>query len=774
MADDNDPRLTPQPDPAQEPNDPVMPSATADPTTPPPGPPPPPTVPGRTPHASSSSWFSLPGLLRARPGRRRAVVLGGLTMLVLALIGGLLSLTSSSSDSKETRAAHRDLRPFREAVDDLATAPGLRYKDTSSFGITENEINVTASGSQFGSTSSGRNDHGQDVLRIGGKTFMRWQHDPAPAEDVKAGAKAPPSEWIVGLDDGSELVDEALARTVAPPKLAAVLDKALTDLEKSPPAQGSGLSNSSGQRPSNVNGTAALGVDTSAGRLLVTKATPHRVLRLEAYDLREGLSDMREQIEKGEVPQASRRVTTGPLASGDGEGMDLTPILADAADKMFETLVEYVDQLKDATDRGISFTLDGAGEMNCSSSGCTATQNFTGSISSIARKERVTKGEVTAVMSATFSIDGRPAGKCTSQQRTFPVHGNNVSGALKCSNPGAGPLYASVAARVQAQAQADADRCGCKVRLTYPLRANTLIDARALAKVEARNLADRARRERDAATCAKPHSFPSGTRVLLADGATRAIEDIRIGDRVIATDPERSVTAARPVTNTFTTEGDKDFTRLTVTTDHGPTTITATDNHPFWLEGNQRWKDAGDLRVGDILRTPNGARAAVTEVRDQQGPRRTHDLTVNDLHTYYVLAGATPVLVHNSSCLTGAANSFPGVAHTLDEHVGISNARAISLAASKPGGRNSVFVDHQTAQQVSDYAVANNSARIQKWLRGSQQQLTFSGRFGANNSLGTTFHADGSQTAAGNGYFMQLTRAKGRPGGFYISTVYPK
>ncbi|MET9592031.1 polymorphic toxin-type HINT domain-containing protein [Streptomyces sp. NPDC006516] len=569
-------------------------------------------------------------------------------MLVLALIGGLLSLTSSSSDSKETQTAHRDLRPFREAVDELATAPGLRYKDTSAFGITENEINVTASGSQFGSTSSGRNDHGRDVLRIGGKTFTRWQHDPAPAEDVKAGAKAPPSEWIVGLDDGSELVDEALARTVAPPKLAAVLDKALTDLEKSPRAKGSGLTNSSERRPSNVNGTPALGVNTSAGRLLVTKAAPHRVLRLEAYDLREGLSDMREQIGKGEVPEARPRVTTGPLASGDGEGMDLTPILADAADKMFDTLVEYADQLKDATDRGISFTLDGAGEMDCSPSGCTATQNFTGSVSSIARKERVSKGEVTAVMSATFSIDGKPAGECTSPQRTFPVRGNDVSGTLKCSNPGAGPLYASVAARVQAQAQADADRCGCKVRLTYPLRASTLIDARALAKVEARNLADRGRRERDAATCAKPHSFPSGTRVLLAGGATRAIEDIRIGDRVIATDPERSVTAARPVTNTITTEGDKDFTRLTVTTDHGPATVTATDNHPFWLEGyGQRWKNAGDLRVGDTLRTPNGAGAAITEVRDQQGPQRTHDLTVIGLHTYYVLAGATPVLVHN-------------------------------------------------------------------------------------------------------------------------------
>ncbi|MFD4948900.1 polymorphic toxin-type HINT domain-containing protein [Streptomyces sp. NPDC058409] len=571
-------------------------------------------------------------------------------LVIVALVAGLLSLTSSSSDSDEAQAAQRNLKPFREAVDDLANAPGLRYKDTSAFGITENEITTTASGSQFSTPSSGQDDNGRDVLRIGDKTFMRWQVDPAPREEVKEGEKAPPSEWMVGLDDGSELMDEALARTIAPPKLADVLAKALADLEKSPPpASESKTSSTSGQQPLSVNGTPALGIDTSAGRLLVTKEKPHRVLRLEAYDLRENLSDMRDQLENGEAPTAPRKVTTGPLASGDGEGMDLTPILADAADKMFDTLVEYADQLKDATDHGINFTLDGAGEMDCSSSGCTATQNFTGEVSSIARKERVTQGAVTAVMSATFSIDGKPAGQCTSPQRTFPVRGNNVSGTLKCSNPGAGPLYASVAARVQAQARADADACGCTVRLTYPLRANTLIDARALAKVEAEKLANQAKSERDAADCATPHSFPSGTQVLLADSTTRAIEDIRIGDRVAASDPQVGLTVTRPVTNTFTTEDDKDFTQLTVTTDQGLATVTATNNHPFWLADDERWTNAEDVQVGDELRSFTGSPLPVTAVVSQQGQQRTFDLTVSGVHTYYVIAGHTPVLVHNAN-----------------------------------------------------------------------------------------------------------------------------
>ncbi|GKQ34169.1 hypothetical protein ALMP_07200 [Streptomyces sp. A012304] len=40
----------------------------------------------------------------------------------------------------------------------------------------------------------------------------------------------------------------------------------------------------------------------------------------------------------------------------------------------------------------------------------------------------------------------------------------------------------------------------------------------------------------------------------------------------------------------------------------------------------------------------------VTANRDYAKHATTYDLTVDGLHTYYVLAGATPVLVHNSGC----------------------------------------------------------------------------------------------------------------------------
>ncbi|WP_338672049.1 polymorphic toxin-type HINT domain-containing protein [Streptomyces sp. SCSIO 30461] len=629
--------------------------------------------------------------------RRGVLLFGGIGALLLAMVAGLLVWQYGPGSGQPGAAAtKRELKPFRQAVEALAQAPGLRYEDTSLAGITQNEITVTAGGSQFGTTSSGNGEHGRDVLRVEGKTFTRWQVDPAPGPEAKAAAKPGakiPSEWMTGLDDGSVLLDEALGRMPSPSALAVVLSEALDRAEKAPSAEASGHQ----QRLPAVGRTPALAVDTSAGRLLVSKQRPYRVLRLEPYDI----SEMADRFRSGEVPAEIPRVTTGPLASGKSEGMDLSPIAGAAIDAMFDTLLQYTRQLGDATDHGINFTLNGSGRMNCGVSGCTASQRFTGEVSSKARG-RITRGEVSAVLSADFSVGGQPAGRCTSARGTFPVRGNQVSGSLTCSNPGAGAVYSSVAARYKAQAEAESRASGGRsVRYSIPLRANTLIDARALAAVEVTRLVARVSRERDSAECVRPHSFPPGTQVLLADGTHRAIEDIRVGDRVTATDPERGQTAARPVVDTITTDGDKDFTRLTVTTARGPATVTATGNHPFRLAGAKRWKDAKDLRPGDALRTSDGTDVQVREVRDRYGRQRTHDLTVDGFHTYYVLAGKTPVLVHNSNgCVNWASNSVKTWGHTFKTHgAGAKNTKALTDRARSTGNQQGQWLNNDAAAE---------------------------------------------------------------------------
>jgi Protein of unknown function (DUF1557). len=74
--------------------------------------------------------------------------------------------------------------------------------------------------------------------------------------------------------------------------------------------------------------------------------------------------------------------------------------------------------------------------------------------------------------------------------------------------------------------------------------------------------------------------------------------------------------------------------------------LTTTFHHPFYDKTQSAFVDAKDLKQGDILQTPTGT-AEVAGIRLYHADTTTYDLTIGDLHTYYVLAGATPVLVHN-------------------------------------------------------------------------------------------------------------------------------
>ncbi|MFI6439846.1 polymorphic toxin-type HINT domain-containing protein [Streptomyces sp. NPDC050759] len=144
------------------------------------------------------------------------------------------------------------------------------------------------------------------------------------------------------------------------------------------------------------------------------------------------------------------------------------------------------------------------------------------------------------------------------------------------------------------------------------------------------------------------HSFLPGTKVLLAGGSTKPIEKVALGDKVVTTDSKTGKSTVHEVAGTIVTEDDKHFSDLTVKSVSGKAEVlVATTTHPFWVESEQEWIKAGDLEPGMKLRTPSGATVELTANRHFDKRQRTHDLTVTDIHAYYVLAGATPVLVHN-------------------------------------------------------------------------------------------------------------------------------
>ncbi|MET7489578.1 polymorphic toxin-type HINT domain-containing protein [Streptomyces sp. NPDC005538] len=171
-----------------------------------------------------------------------------------------------------------------------------------------------------------------------------------------------------------------------------------------------------------------------------------------------------------------------------------------------------------------------------------------------------------------------------------------------------------------------------------------------------------------AESCEKPNSFTADTKVLMADGTTKAIKDVKIGDEVLATDPETGKTKPEKVTAEIKGVGLKHLVKVTVDIDgkQGSKTssVTATDQHPFWVPELGEWLNATDLHSGEWLSTGSGTRVQITAVKRWTAPTATvHNLTVGELHTYYVVAGETPVLVHNCDLID-----------EVHEHVGTLNS----------------------------------------------------------------------------------------------------
>ncbi|ACU38695.1 RHS repeat-associated core domain-containing protein [Actinosynnema mirum] len=144
------------------------------------------------------------------------------------------------------------------------------------------------------------------------------------------------------------------------------------------------------------------------------------------------------------------------------------------------------------------------------------------------------------------------------------------------------------------------------------------------------------------------HSFVGATKVVMADGSEKPISEVELGDQVKATDPESGETTAREVVATFVHSDEGDMTRLVVRGESGENgTVDATSWHPVWVDAKGRFVNIGELAVGDRLTSVDGTSPEVVGVQDYTHFEPVYDLTVEGVHTYYVLSGVQSTLVHN-------------------------------------------------------------------------------------------------------------------------------
>uniref|UniRef100_UPI003C7BCF6C polymorphic toxin-type HINT domain-containing protein n=1 Tax=unclassified Streptomyces TaxID=2593676 RepID=UPI003C7BCF6C len=218
------------------------------------------------------------------------------------------------------------------------------------------------------------------------------------------------------------------------------------------------------------------------------------------------------------------------------------------------------------------------------------------------------------------------------------------------------------------------------------------------------------------------HSFLAGTKVLMANGTSRPIDQIRIGDLVTATNPATKETGPRTVTRTIHTPNDRYFTDVTL--DDG-STLTSTSHHPYWSENDQKWKNASFLEAGDTLHTPQNSKATIAGVQNWRGLQDAYDLTVDDLHTYYVSTGTTPVLVHNTDGVCPAFVSKALAKLPKDNPLSTSGLAFLPDGTPIWGGR------------VLESGKSANSMEINEFLRGSPDFRDFTAKY-----LNISHHAE--------------------------------
>lgn len=294
----------------------------------------------------------------------------------------------------------------------------------------------------------------------------------------------------------------------------------------------------------------------------------------------------------------------------------------------------------------------------------------------------------------------------------------------------------------------------------------------------------------------QPHSFTGATPVLMADGTTKRIDEIKVGDKISDSVPGQKGTQSNTVTNVIVTHTDHDFADVTIapvtttqstkttkaattslktrvlrkaalglaasaaaiaaltgtthhtTTDTQPTsysttsttadapsatsgggTLHTTFHHPFYDETQAAFVQAEDLHPGDLLQTPTG-QARVTALHLFHANTTTYDLTIGALHTYYVVAGDTPVLVHNCGVLDrdqGVAGAHP------KDHLDLSDKQLKDRAETDPKTNVASTLSSDTAQGYIDEALGQYRQAINKWAAKASpgDMREFTARFGA-------------------------------------------
>ncbi|MFB5269430.1 S8 family serine peptidase [Paenibacillus enshidis] len=202
--------------------------------------------------------------------------------------------------------------------------------------------------------------------------------------------------------------------------------------------------------------------------------------------------------------------------------------------------------------------------------------------------------------------------------------------------------------------------------------------------------------------------FAEGTPVL-TDKGMKPIEEIQVGDRVLSKNEETGEQAYKPVTYTF----DKPVNEL-YHIQAGGETISATDNHPFWIK-DKGWKLAEELEIGDQLVTTENKYITIEQIDIEQTDATVYNFTVADFHTYYVTN--LGIWTHNSVCNLDAYDKIAKTATTkLTQRTKGGNSTILAAELEKAGVKKPTILTPDIRYWAAHHIVAVSDPRARALL----------------------------------------------------------
>lgn len=212
-----------------------------------------------------------------------------------------------------------------------------------------------------------------------------------------------------------------------------------------------------------------------------------------------------------------------------------------------------------------------------------------------------------------------------------------------------------------------------------------------VSKPETLNAAQKAKLAERTSTC-----FPKGTKISMADNTVKNIEDIVIGDKVIAFGEDNKLVddeVTKVHSHVFTDCCSDSLVKVTLSNDKE---FTVTSNHPFYMPEHNGFKWIGLFEKGELVMTKDGMMYPVSSIETLDTNEQTvYNFEVKDTHTYI----AEDLRVHN-----GSGDDSPG-----NDNVDRSNPNAMasrekSFAESKGYSSTSTGRPDDTGKSMDQFA----------------------------------------------------------------------